>query len=167
MNRPEYLQTNYQKDIISLKGNTNEQFLQILVPADMTTTNRGGLQQKHSNSIHSWSNQFWNPNANFSVKMDYERTSNSNLTHRWKNDFAFSDATVLTKNNEQKEKCIKRPSFKCERLRTRSKFCMHLQKFRCLPASARQRHNSVTRMPTKEQEHFLTSMTTFKKQLQW
>ena len=63
---------------------------------------RGLLQQKHSSSIHSWSNQFWNPNANFSVKMEYERTSNSNLTHRWKNDFAFSDATVPTKTMNKK-----------------------------------------------------------------
>ena len=53
MNRPEYLQTNYQKDIKSLLGNTNEQTLQTLVYADMTTTNRGLLQQKHSNSIQS------------------------------------------------------------------------------------------------------------------
>ena len=103
MNRPEYLQTNYQKDIKSLLGNTNEQTLQTLVYADMTTTNRGLLQQKHSNSIQSWSNQFWNPIANFSVKMEYVRTSTSNLTHRWKNEFAFSDATILTKTINKKE----------------------------------------------------------------
>ena len=63
---------------------------------------QGLLQQKHSNSIHSWSSQFWNPIANFSVKMEYERTSTSNLTHRWKNNFAFSDATILTKTMNKK-----------------------------------------------------------------
>ena len=68
----------------------------------MTTTNRGLLLQKHSNSIQSWSNQFWNPIANFSVKMEYERTSTSALTHRWKNEFAFSDATILTKTMNKK-----------------------------------------------------------------
>ena len=40
--------TNYRKDFMSSKEITIEQFLQILVPADMTTTKRNTFQQKNS-----------------------------------------------------------------------------------------------------------------------
>ena len=70
-------------------------------------------------------------------------------------------------STEQKEKCIQRPSFMSERLRTRCKFCMHLQKFRCLPASDGQKHISGNRMAVDKQKQCLTPITTFRRQLQW
>ena len=143
-----------------------KQFLKTLVHADKTTTKRGLLQQKHPNWIHSWSNQFWNPIANFSVKVEYERTSTSNVTHRWKNIWPISDATMITKTMNKKKR-IQSPSLMSEqRLRTRCKICMHLQNFRCFPDSTGQKHESVTRMATNERVQYLTLITTFKKQLQ-
>ena len=42
--------------------------MQILVHTDMKSTKESIFQQKTQKSIHSWSNHFWNPIANVSVK---------------------------------------------------------------------------------------------------
>ena len=69
------------------------------------------------------------------------------------NHFSIQWCNFTHQNNEQKEKCIQSPSLMSEqRLRTRCKICMNLQKFRWLPDCTSQRHNSVTRMVTNEQE---------------
>ena len=79
MNRPEYL----QKLIIKKTSyRWKETQMTDFSPCRFDDIEQGLLQQKHSTSIHSWSNQFWNPIANFSVKMEHNRTSFSNLTHR-------------------------------------------------------------------------------------
>ena len=77
--------------------------------------------------------------------------------------FSIQCFNFTHQNNDQTEKCKQRPSFMSERLRTKRKFCMHLQKFRCFPASAGQKHKSVTRMATNEQEQYLTPIATSKK----
>ena len=81
--------------------------------------------------------------------------------------FPIQWCNYTRQNNEQKEKCIQRPSFMSERLKTRRKFCKLLQKFRCFPASAGQKPKSITRMATNEQEQYLIPIASLKKQLQW
>ena len=49
--------------------------MQILVHTDMKSTKEAIFQQKTPKLIHSWSNHLWNPIANVSVKMQYEKTS--------------------------------------------------------------------------------------------
>ena len=60
---------------MSSKNIAFEQFLQISVHADIKTTKRGISQQKTPTLTQSWSNQFWNPIANISVTLQYEKTS--------------------------------------------------------------------------------------------
>ena len=66
---------NYPKDFMSpKKKKTIEQILQISVHTDMKSTEEAIFQQKTPKSIHLWSNQFWNPIKNVSVKQQYEYT---------------------------------------------------------------------------------------------
>ena len=66
---------------MSSKRITIEQFLRISVHTDMKTTKEAIFQQKTPKSIHSWSNHFWNPITNDSVKVQYEKTSIQNMKH--------------------------------------------------------------------------------------
>ena len=74
--------------------------------------------------------------------------------------FAIQWCSYTQQNSEQKEKCIQRPSIMSERLKTRRMFCMLLQKFRCFPVSAGQKHKSVTRIGTNEKEQYLIPIAT-------
>ena len=49
--------------------------MQISVYTDKKSTKEGISQQKTPKSTHSWLNNFWNPIANVSVKVQYEKTS--------------------------------------------------------------------------------------------
>ena len=49
--------------------------MQISVNAGMKSTKRGILQHKTPMITQWWSNNFWNPIANVSVKMHHEKTS--------------------------------------------------------------------------------------------
>ena len=69
------LKLNIEKNSCRQKRITIEQFLQISVHTDMKSTKEAIFQRKTPKSIHSWSNQFWNPIANVSVKVQYEKTS--------------------------------------------------------------------------------------------
>ena len=60
---------NIEKNCCRQKRTTIEQFLQISVHTDMKSTKEASSQQRTPKSIHSWSNLFWNPNANVSVKV--------------------------------------------------------------------------------------------------
>ena len=60
---------------MSSKKKKVEQFLQISVHTAMKSTKEAISQQKTPKSIHSGPNHFWNPIANVSVKVQYEKTS--------------------------------------------------------------------------------------------
>ena len=62
------LKLNIEKNWCRQKRTTIEQFLQTSVHTDMKSTRKAISQQKTPKSIHSWSNHFWNPIANVSVK---------------------------------------------------------------------------------------------------
>ena len=64
-----------QKNECRQKRTTIEHFLQISFHTEMKSTREAISQQKTPKSIHSWSNHFWNPIANVSVKVQYEKTS--------------------------------------------------------------------------------------------
>ena len=68
-------QTKYRKNFCRQKRIETEQFMQILVYADMKSTKRGIFQQKTPKKNQSWSNQFWIPIANVSVTLQCEKTS--------------------------------------------------------------------------------------------
>ena len=89
--------------------NTIEQFLQILVHVDMKTTKRSIFWQKTPKSIHPCSNQFWNPVANVSLKVQPEQTWTGNLTQRWKRLVPSNDATIFTRTRKQKRRVSKLP----------------------------------------------------------
>ena len=67
------LKPNIEKIGCRQKRMKTEQFLQILVHTDMKSTKKVIFQQKTPKSIHSWSNRFWNPIANVSVKVQLEK----------------------------------------------------------------------------------------------
>ena len=79
-------QTKHRKKMSS-KKTTIEQFLQNSVHTDMKSTREAISQQKTPKTIHSWSNHFWNPIANVSVKEQYEETSIENWNTAEKNWF--------------------------------------------------------------------------------
>ena len=69
------LKLNIEKIWCPQKRITIKHFLQISLRTDMNSTKEAIFQQKTPKSIHSWSNHFWNPIANVSVKKQYEKTS--------------------------------------------------------------------------------------------
>ena len=69
------LKLNIEKNWYRQKRITIEQFLQISVHTDMKSTKEALFEQKTPKSIHSWPNHFWNPIANFSIKVQYVKTS--------------------------------------------------------------------------------------------
>ena len=71
-NTPE---TKHQKKTDVAKRITNKQFLPISVHTDSKSNKEAIFQQKIPKSTHSWSNHFWNPIANVSVKVQYEKAS--------------------------------------------------------------------------------------------
>ena len=60
---------------MSSKKKKVEQSLQIPVHTEMKSTKEAIFGQKTPKSIPSWPNHFWNPIANVSIKMQYEKTS--------------------------------------------------------------------------------------------
>ena len=68
-------QTKHRKVLMSSEKTSIEKVLQISVHTDVKSTKEALSQQKTPKSIHSWSNNFWNPSANVSVKVQYEKTS--------------------------------------------------------------------------------------------
>ena len=58
---------------------------------------------KNSKSIHLWSNQFRKPNANVSVKVHQEKTSNQNLKHT-KKTYSTRGSNYAHQNEEVEEK---------------------------------------------------------------
>ena len=69
------LKLNIEKIWCRQKRITIEHILQISVHTDMKSTKESIFKQKTPKSIHSWSNHFWNPIANVSVKVQFEKTS--------------------------------------------------------------------------------------------
>ena len=86
--------------------------------------------QKTLKSIQSWSNPFWNPIANVSVKVKYEKPSTQNLTHMWQKVIASNDAAVFTNTMKKRELCPISLYMSEQRLSTRYKTCMHHQSFK-------------------------------------
>ena len=76
--------------------------MKISVQADMRSKKWGIFHQKTPKSTHLKSIQFWNPIAKVSVTLQYEKTSNRNLTHRrWRKASQFkydqSEKTIYHK----------------------------------------------------------------------
>ena len=117
---------------------------------------------KNANIIHAVSNQFWNPIANISVKVQYEKSSTKNRTHRWNNFSANNDATIFTKAMKKKGYPISYIHSE-QHLGTRSKTCMLLEKFKFFLNFAVQNHISGTSRATNEHVQFLIPNKTFKK----
>ena len=78
--------------------------MQISLHTDMKSTKEAIFQQQTPKSIHSWSNLFWNPIANVSVKVEYEKTTIQNLKHSWKKTHSNNVGNYTHHYNEVKEK---------------------------------------------------------------
>ena len=66
-------QTKNWKKLMS-SNKKKKQFLQISVQTDTKSTKEAIFQQRIPKSTHSWSKHFWNPIANVSIKVQYEKT---------------------------------------------------------------------------------------------
>ena len=103
------------------RRNINEQVMLILVQKDTTTTKRGLFQQKNSRSNQSCSKQFWNPIANVSVKVEYEKNFSLKPDQQINRAYSNSRGNCFHQHSEENEKCIQFPSFMSEQhLSTRS-----------------------------------------------
>ena len=69
------LKLNIEKIWYRQKQITIEQFLQISVHTDMKSTTEAISERKTQKPIHWRPNHFWNPIANVSIKVQYEKTS--------------------------------------------------------------------------------------------
>ena len=98
------LKLNIEKIWCRQKRKTTEQFVQISVHTDMKSTKEGISQQNTAKSTHSWSNQFWNPLANFSVKVQYEKSSVQNLRHSWEKTHSNNWGYYTIQHNKVKQK---------------------------------------------------------------
>ena len=97
----------------------------------MKSTKEAIFQQKTPKSIHSWSNHFWNPIANVSVKVQYEKTSIYIMKHSRIKLIPITEATIPINTMKWKKSCNQIPSFMSKAcLSTTSKTCMHLKKFK-------------------------------------
>ena len=78
--------------------------MQISVHTDMKSTKKGSSQLQTQKSIQSWPNHFWNPIANVSVKVQYEKTSIENLKHSCKKTHSINGDNYTNQYNQVKEK---------------------------------------------------------------
>ena len=69
------------------------------------------MQWKTSKSIHLLSNQFWNPIANVSVKVQNEKTSIKNLKDKRKKLIPISQLTNYTRQYDEMKEKLKPVSF--------------------------------------------------------
>ena len=68
-------QTDYRKDLISSKKSKIGAILVDFSPSRYERDERRQTPTKTPKAVRSWSNQFWNPIANVSVTLQYEKTS--------------------------------------------------------------------------------------------
>ena len=98
------LKLNIEKIWCRQKHKIRKQFVQISVHTDRKSTKEGISQQKTPKSTHSWSNHFWNPIANVSVKVQYEKTSVQNLRHSWEKTLSNIGGYYTIQDNKVKQK---------------------------------------------------------------
>ena len=144
-------------------GNKFEQLLQISVHTDEKSTKKAILHWKTSKSIHLWSNQFWNPIANVSVKVQNEKTSIKNLKHKRKKLIPITELNTPINTMKWTRSWSQFPSFMSDQfLSTRSKTGMHLKKFQFFLVSAGQNQFSGTFRATSEKVCQPSALTSFK-----
>ena len=81
------LKLNIEKIWCGQTWTTIEQFLHSSVHTDMKSTKESNSQQKTPKSIHSWSNLFWNPIGNISVKGNTRKLQSKTLNTAEKNSY--------------------------------------------------------------------------------
>ena len=151
---------------MSSKRITIAQLMQISVRKDMKSTKDAIFEQKTTKSIHSWSNHFWNPYANVSVKVQYEKTSIWNLKHSIKFFNPRTEAFITINTMKWKISCNKFPSFLPEPIWAPG------QRYVCFSknpsfflVTAGQKHKSGTSRATNKQVHWKAPVTSFEAQL--
>ena len=145
------------------KGNKFEQFLQISVHKDEKSTKKAIFHWKTSKSIHLWSNQFWNPIANVSVKVQKEKTSIKNLKHKRKKLIQITELTTPINTMKWKRSWSQFPSFMSEQfLSTRSKTYMHFKNFKFYLIFAVRKQISGKTSATNKQVHQQAPLASFK-----
>ena len=115
---------------MSSKKNNNWSLLADFSPNRYEVNEKAFFERKTPKSIHSLSNNFWNPIANVSVKEQY-KTSIYIMKHSWKKFIPITEATIPIKTMKWKKSCNQIPSFMSKAcLSTTSKTCMHHKKFK-------------------------------------
>ena len=148
---PNTPQLKHRKKSKSSKRITIELFFQISVHTDMRSTKKK-FSNKNPKINHSWSKYFWNPIANVSVKLQYEKTSIQNLKHNVKFFIPITEAFIPINTMKWKRSCNQLSSFLSEpNLSTRSKTSLHLKKSKFLSNHRSHKHNSGTRRATNKQ----------------
>ena len=151
---------------MSLKSITIAQLMQISVRKDMKSTKDAIFEQKTTKSIHSWSNHFWNPYANVSVKVQYEKTSMWNLKHSIKFFIPRTEVFIPINTRKWKRSCNQFPSFLSEPIWAPGQrhVCFSKNPSFFL-VTAGQKHISGTRRATNEQVHWKAPITSFEAQI--
>ena len=134
---------------------TIQQLLPISVREGMKSTKDAIFEQKNTRSMHSWSNHFWNPNANVSVKVQYEETSIWNLKRSIKSFFPRTEGFIPINTMNWTRSCNQFPSFLSEQFWApgQRQVCFSKNSISFL-VTAGQRHTSGTRRATNEQVHW-------------
>ena len=77
----------------------------------LSRRNEASSNKKLQKITQSWSNQFWNPITNASVRLQYEKTSAQNRDPQMKKTNSHKQRNYIHEYNEVKEKLYTNSSF--------------------------------------------------------